>query len=117
LNSVRDQLKEVAALHRIPAGQHKQRVAALADLVNELSAFLGREFQRVTPLDGFRAAMQASQVASACGFPNCYVRILLKIRTLHSLLPKLVNNGAADHRTSAPTWIKSKSEADRLAMT
>jgi hypothetical protein len=62
---------------------YKQRITALANLVNKLKTFARREFQRMAPLDGFSSTMQTRQIAGSRGFPNGYVGALVKIWTSH----------------------------------
>jgi hypothetical protein len=63
--------------------EYKQRMTTLADLIDELKALPSREFQGMTPPDGFSSTVQTGQVASSCSFPDDYVGTLVEIWRLH----------------------------------
>lgn len=65
-----NQIEEIRPLDRIPAGQHKGRDFERRDLVDQMFAFIGAQFQRIAIRLRGCAAVDASEIARLGYFPD-----------------------------------------------
>ena len=79
LTRVADQVVEVGPLERIAAGEHHQRLAEGADLVEQAVALFGGQFLGLPLGLRGRAAMDAGEVAGLGGFPDHQQRGLVEV--------------------------------------
>ena len=80
LDRVSEDIVEVAAHHRIAAGDHQDRIAELADLIDQAARLGGGEFVRVALGLCLSPAMATSERAGAGDLPGDGERGQVKVR-------------------------------------
>jgi len=65
-----DQVKKIRPLDRVPSCQHEDRYLQGRNLIYEMFAFIGTEFEWISIRLGGSAAMHTREVASLGHFPD-----------------------------------------------